>query len=427
MSSKYAAVMLFTMPAIIILYEILCLIQEQEHLRPDLGFYVIMGVLGFIVTDWLIPQIKIFLLKKGISGKDLGKKGTSIQDKDVPEALGIVPSTVFMISLIICLVKFANEHHDKLLDCNSALLSVCFMMFLGFTDDVLDWPWRYKVILPSVATLPLLCCYEGSTSILVPRFFRSFLMKGDDVTSFGKFVGLFVIVDTQANGAILELGLLYFVYMGMLGLFCTNAINIYAGINGLEVGQSVVMACSILIHNLLEIRNNSLSYENHLFSAMIMLSFIGVSVALLRHNWYPASVFVGDTYCYFAGMTFAVSGILGHFSKTLLLFFIPQILNFIWSCPQLFKFVPCPRHRLPRFNAKTGLMEPSTFACKPNECQWLKAKLHDTSGVNMTVINLFLQLFGPMTERSLCISLLFFQLFSCAIGLYIRYSVDLFD
>jgi UDP-N-acetylglucosamine--dolichyl-phosphate N-acetylglucosaminephosphotransferase len=56
---------------------------------------------------------------------------------------------------------------------------------------------------------------------------------------------------------------------------------------------------------------------------------------------------VGDTYCYFAGMTFAVVGILGHFSKTLLLFFIPQILNFLYSTPQLFKLVPCPRHRLP--------------------------------------------------------------------------------
>jgi UDP-N-acetylglucosamine--dolichyl-phosphate N-acetylglucosaminephosphotransferase len=35
---------------------------------------------------------------------------------------------------------------------------------------------------------------------------------------------------------------------------------------------------------------------------------------------------VGDTFCYFAGMTFAVVGILGHFSKTMLLFFIPQVL-----------------------------------------------------------------------------------------------------
>ena len=63
---------------------------------------------------------------------------------------------------------------------------------------------------------------------------------------------------------------------------------------------------------------------------------------------YPSQVFVGDTYCYFAGMTFAVVGILAHFSKTILLFFIPQIFNFIYSIPQLFHWVDCPRHRMPR-------------------------------------------------------------------------------
>ena len=78
-------------------------------------------------------------------------------------------------------------------------------------------------------------------------------------------------------------------------------------------------------------------------------------------------MFVGDTFCYFAGMTFAVVGIL---TKTMLLFFIPQILNFLYSLPQRFHIVPCPRHRLPmyerlqmpgltyaRLNRETGLLE----------------------------------------------------------------------
>lgn len=76
-------------------------------------------------------------------------------------------------------------------------------------------------------------------------------------------------------------------------------------------------------------------------------------------------------------MTFAVAGILGHLSKTMLLFFIPQVIirpllehttltlthapflyllqlltcqtfNFLYSLPQLFKLLPCPRHRMPR-------------------------------------------------------------------------------
>ena len=313
-----------------------------------------------------------------------------------------------------------------MLDLNSALLSICFMLFLGFTDDVLDWPWRYKLVLPTVASLPLLCCYTGSTSIVVPIPIRAWLSRDSEMTVLGRFANL--IIDVHPSGHLVDLGLLYLVYMGMLSVFCTNAINIYAGINGLEAGQSYVIGTFVLVHNLVEIRAESQGLENHLFSAMIMLIFIGVTLALLKHNWYPASVFVGDTFCYFAGMTFAVVGILGHFSKTLLLFFLPQILNFLWSVPQLFKRVPCPRHRLPF--VRNGIMHPSTFECLPQQYKWLK-KLNQldpqaTQIPNMTVINLFLTFVGPMGERELCTALLAIQWFSCALGLGIRYYVAQF-
>ncbi len=80
--------------------------------------------------------------------------------------------------------------------------------------------------------------------------------------------------------------------------------------------------------------------DSHLFSLYFLVPFLGVSFALLWHNWYPARVFVGDTYCYFAGMVFVVVSILGHFSKTLILLLIPQIFNFVYSIPQLFGLVP---------------------------------------------------------------------------------------
>lgn len=54
-------------------------------------------------------------------------------------------------------------------------------------------------------------------------------------------------------GNIIDLGFLYRVYMGSLAVFCTNSINIYAGINGLEVGQSFIIGCFILLHNVIEI------------------------------------------------------------------------------------------------------------------------------------------------------------------------------
>ena len=152
---------------------------------------------------------------------------------------------------------------------------------------------------------------------------------------------------------------------------------------------------AVLFHNLLMLSGVAGQdpgvRDGHLFSAYLMMPLAATTLALLAFNWFPAQVgqgvggrrrlrwcagawrlvhfirrnelhqtspflcwyacaqvFVGDTFTYFAGMTLAVAGILGHFSETLLLFFIPQVINFVYSLPQLFKIVPCPRHRLPR-------------------------------------------------------------------------------
>jgi UDP-N-acetylmuramyl pentapeptide phosphotransferase/UDP-N-acetylglucosamine-1-phosphate transferase len=99
-------------------------------------------------------------------------------------------------------------------------------------------------------------------------------------------------------------GIVYMVYMGLLAVFCTNAVNIYAGINGLEAGQCFIMSCAILAHNFIEMSSGR-AVSNHLFSAQLMLPFTATTLGLLYYNWYPSLVFVGDTYCYFAGMTFA--------------------------------------------------------------------------------------------------------------------------
>ena len=45
----------------------------------------------------------------------------------------------------------------------------------GFADDVLDLPWRYKLILPTIASLPLLCTYSGGTAVLLPKSLRTLL------------------------------------------------------------------------------------------------------------------------------------------------------------------------------------------------------------------------------------------------------------
>ena len=95
-------------------------LSKQREVAPEIPpissqllAYILIGVAGYWMTNKLVPNIKQYTLRKGICGKDLGKRGTSIADKDVPEALGIVPGAVFLVCLIFCLVGYATSHPGK--------------------------------------------------------------------------------------------------------------------------------------------------------------------------------------------------------------------------------------------------------------------------------------------------------------------------
>ena len=59
---------------------------------------------------------------------------------------------------------FTRTPDAWLVDYNAALATICFMLFLGFADDVLDVPWRVKLLLPMLASLPLVRCFRASHS-----------------------------------------------------------------------------------------------------------------------------------------------------------------------------------------------------------------------------------------------------------------------
>lgn len=305
----------------------------------------------------------------------------------------------------------------------SAILSLQSVCILGIGDDLFDIRWRHKFFIPGIASIPILTVYFvdfGVTSIVIPKPLQPYF------------------------GTLFNLGPLYYFYMAAIAIFCPNSINILAGINGIEVSQSIVIALLLILNDCLYLSTPYLhpATDSHLFSLYMLLPFLGVSLALWWHNWYPARVFVGDTYCYFAGMVFAVVGILGHFSKTLLLLFIPQIFNFIYSSPQLFRLIPCPRHRMPKFNARTGLLEvsitPWPSPPKPPISMFLKLlhRLHvvrvttnDKDEIiessNFTILNLWLVWFGPRREDRLALDILGVQVLCGLAGLFVRHRLAL--
>lgn len=419
--------------------------NKNSAIITAIGF----SILGYFVTNFLIPKVGPSFIKIGLFGKDLSKPGKPV----LPETIGAVSAIVYLF-VVLSYIPFifykymvvttsgggergnvipSHEEslnstifpHDRLCEYLSSILCLQSTILLGIADDLFDLRWRHKFFLPIIGSIPLLVIYYvdfGVTYVLIPGFIQRWM---------------------QLTASTIDLGGLYYVYMAAMGIFCPNSINILAGVNGLEVGQSIVLGILELLNDTLYLTLGSKQARAaHRFSAVLIIPFLGVSLALWKWNRWPAKVFVGDTYCYFAGMVFAVVGILGHFSKTILLLFIPQILNFLYSCPQLFKIVPCPRHRLPHFNEEDGLMYPSVANLKDEPPKsWFipilrllncfkliqlefddKDKSKIISCSNMTLINLTLVWFGPMREDRLCNRILQIQFLIGLLALFARHA-----
>ncbi|EIN12901.1 N-acetylglucosaminephosphotransferase [Punctularia strigosozonata HHB-11173 SS5] len=443
---------------------------------PALHACVGFSIFAFLASLYLVPALGPILIKARLSGRDLLKT----YDTPIPESLGLVCASIYIILLILFIpfpfsqsfadhrIKHAKSQeglvttefpHHQLSVYLASLLSLLLATMLGFLDDIFDIRWRHKIPVPIIGSIPLLMVYYaegGNTNVVVPVQLRSLL------------------------GPLIKLGPLYYLYMSMLSTFCTNSINILAGINGAEVSQAIIIALSVILNDLLflpwpvdfrmpihllgsasevEVKvggvySAGMAYgstqlvERHLFSLYVMLPLVGVCLGFLYHNWYPARAFPGDTLCYLTGMAFAVVGIQAHFSKTLLLFFIPQIFNFLLSCPQLFGLVPCPRHRVPRFDPDTNLLHPSKAhlldPTKPVSQTKVKLRniiltLFSTFGLtelttdpktgevtectNLTILNFLLLRLGSMREKALVQTLICVQVAGSVVAFVVRYGL----
>ncbi|KAH6569919.1 hypothetical protein BASA62_004584 [Batrachochytrium salamandrivorans] len=398
------------------------LVLSASFIHNPLVISVILGILAGVFTDRTIPLATAIFIKSGRHGKDLLKKDQPI----IAESIGAVVGVAYFVAMFLFIpVPFldwfirdtysnSSDHrpfpHDRLAQFLGGLLALFSMLFLGFADDVLDIRWRVKIWFPFIASMPLLMVYiitYGKTDVLIPIPLRFFF-------------------PTET------------IHLA-LTVFSTNSINIMAGINGIEGVQSLIIAISLSINDLLQLYINPARTEAHLNSLYFLIPFIGVTVGYLRHNWYPAKAFGGDTYAYFAGMIFAVVGALSNLSKTVLLFMTPQIFNFLYSCPQLFHFVDCPRHRMPEFDVKTGMVKSRRFSLKNSkflgrlmvrflEMVGLADIRRDPSGAmldcnNLTIMSIILVRFGPMSERNLAVCVVLVQVISSLIAFTIRYGL----
>ncbi|PKS08825.1 hypothetical protein jhhlp_003434 [Lomentospora prolificans] len=400
---------------------------DGEPLIASLALSGIAFSLCYSMIRWLGPTF----VNHGFKGRDLCKPNRP----EIPECMGAVCAVVYLIVIIVFIpfpfykdivaatsgggnrdvvleVQHVNEGrflhrfpHSKLASYLSAIISLQTIALLGLGDDLFDIRWRHKWWIPGLACIPILVVYFvdfGVTSIVIPIPLQPHL------------------------GELFDVGVLYYVYMACVAMFCPQSINMLAGINGIEVSQSIVIALLLVFNDCLYLFTPPTPTD--LFSSASSLS--GVSLLWLVSR--------RVRHLCFSGMVAVVV------SSSLPLSPHPPalLLLLLW----VFGLVPCPRHRLPKFNARTGLLEPSVTTWDPeNNVQprayvapvlhllarfrLLKVTLDDKGRFletsNFTLLNLWLVIRGPMREDRLAAEVTALQFVAGALGLFARHRLAL--
>ncbi len=211
---------------------------------------------------------------------------------------GIIASLGFIFGVLIFIAyrTFIVQTNDFLVETLAMLSSVIFLSSIGLIDDLLGWQRgglrrRHRIVLVAMAAIPLMAINAGKSQIFTP------------------FLGS------------LDLGIWYPLIVIPLGIIgATTTFNFLAGFNGLEAGQGVLLLSGIATVAFL---------TGNTWIAVIALCMIAALLGFLIFNFYPASVFPGDSLTYAVGGLVAILPILGNFERIAVFFFIPYIIEFL--------------------------------------------------------------------------------------------------
>jgi len=259
----------------------------------------------------------------GITGKDIHKQGSPA----IAESGGVILVLAYLLGLFF-FIPFNDEFLN--LEVIGTAATVLLTAFIGFVDDIFELRWRIKVLTPLLGGVPLAVMRLGRTAITTP----------------------FGVLDFAALG-LLGLVLFYAIILPFAVTASANAINMFAGLNGLEAGSSLIMALALL---LLTFRlDKPIGY-------IILTPFIGALLAFLYFNRYPSRVFPGDVGTFGMGAVLACVAILADLERAAVIMFIPYFVNATLFFIGKLKRVPPPREA--QMNADGTLPAPSIWSLR---------------------------------------------------------------
>jgi UDP-N-acetylglucosamine--dolichyl-phosphate N-acetylglucosaminephosphotransferase len=259
---------------------------------------LIAALVSFIVVIVFMPSAIKMLREKGITGIDVHKP----EKPEVPKGGGFVLlfAITFALLVVVGLTTF-QTFSVEMVGLFAALVSILLASMIGLLDDQLDFRNRAKVILPMVATIPMIAVSIGTPTMNIP------------------FIGT------------VNFGIAYaLVIVPLMMTFIVDSSNMYGGMNGLEVGLSSINASGLVLYVLLiPIMQDSVISPEQLQAGIVAAALLGASLGFFIFNRYPAKVLPGDVGRLPLGAAMAAALIIGNMDRLAILMYTPFAINFL--------------------------------------------------------------------------------------------------
>src|SRR3989344_6313251 len=274
--------------------------------------------------------------------------------------LAFIISSLTYVAYRVFLLESTQGH---LVEIFAILITVIFMGFIGFIDDLFGWQHgglsiNSRMLLVLFGAIPLIAINAGKSIINFP------LLGGVDI-------GLFYP--------------LLFIPLGVLAT--TTTFNMLAGFNGLEAGQGIILLSGLALVAYL---------TGNPWISVTGLCMIVALIAFLKYNWFPAKVLPGDVITYAIGGLIAAVTIAGNFEKIAIFFYLPYILEVILK--------------------SRGRLKKQSFG-KPNSDGSLDLPYDRLYSLNHVAIKLMKRLNVKPTEKRAVLIIWSFQIIVILIGL----------
>lgn len=251
---------------------------------------MMMVISTFLLVAFLIPFIKKIAIH--IDAMDI-PNARKVHTKPMPRLGGLGIYLGFLFGYMIF-----GQHSETM---NSILIGSFIIVLTGVVDDIKPLKASTQFIGQLIASL-------------IVVFYGNIVLK--DVSAFGIYI----------NFSILSYPLTIFFILG-----CINCMNLIDGLDGLASGISSIYFLTIGIITTIK-GSTGLDF-------VLTFVMLGSTLGFLVHNFYPASIFMGQSGSMFLGFIVAVIALLGFKNVTMTSLIIPLLILAIPILDTLFAII----------------------------------------------------------------------------------------